>query len=58
MPSGERLSVEWEYVHEVIGDPVGTTGHGLEFNTVQVDVVRQAKLNHVTCHTQDTHTHD
>lgn len=29
---------------------MGAAGHRLELNPVQVDVVRQAELHHVTCH--------
>lgn len=57
MQSGRHLSVGKQvgkYVHEVIGDPMGAAGHRLELNPVQVDVVRQAELDHVTYH---THTH-
>lgn len=42
--------------HEVTGDPMGTTGHWLEFNSIKIDVMRQAPLYYVPCHTH-THTH-
>lgn len=48
-----ELGVGRKYVHEVIGDPMGTAGHRLELDSVQVDVVRQAKLDHITCHTHN-----
>lgn len=54
MQSDRHLSVGKQvgkYVHEVIGDPMGAAGHRLELNPVQVDVVRQAELDHVTYHT-------
>lgn len=44
------------YTHEVAGDPVGTAGHGLELNSVQIDVVRQAPLHHIPCHSHREHT--
>lgn len=40
------------YPHEIIGDPMGTTGHGLELDSIQVDVMRQAPLYHVPCMVQ------
>lgn len=49
----ELVRVGRKYIHEVVGDPMGTAGHRLELDSIQVDVVRQAKLDHVTCHTQN-----
>lgn len=49
----ELVGVGRKYVHEVVGDPMGTAGHRLELDSIQVDVVRQAKLDHVTCHTHN-----
>lgn len=31
---------------------MGTTGHGLELDSIQVDVMRQAPLYHVPCMVQ------
>lgn len=49
----ELVGVGRKYIHEVVGDPMGTAGHRLELDSIQIDVVRQAKLDHVTCHMQN-----